>query len=326
MIITLGQARSAVAQYAGKSGKCADSEDARRFVIEVVQRLLHRGAHGNLRKWVFCLCQSCFTAPPDLEVPLKVKIDGYPDKVWSKWYEFYDVHNADMCSVDYQSGIVEEVNPYYTVYDIPTGGARVAAVPLDTEADSAYIIIQGIDSNGRDVFTNCPCTGCRIHGEKLKISREQPVFSKTVFTKITGIEKTLTCNYVRLYWQEVIAGEITSRGLLGEYKPTDTNPSFRRYRVPAASSDCCVKATILGRVKDTDYRHDNDILPITNLAALRRMAQAMNAEENEKIQAAQYYESKVDRSIEDENEYYKTGGEPFDFFFETSPGAIENLQ
>lgn len=324
MIITLGQARKAVGEYAGKSGKCPESEDVRLFVMEIVQRLLHRGAHGNLRKWVFCLCNSCFTAPPDMEVPIKVKIDGFPEKVWSKWYEFYDVHSADLCSTDFQSGIVEEVNPYYTVYDIPTSGARVAAVPLDAEAESAYITIQGLDASGREVFTTCD--GCRIHGEKLKISRENPVFSRTTFTKITGIEKSLTCNYVRLYWQEIIAGEITARGLLSEYKPTDTYPSFRRFRVPQANSDCCVKATILGRIRDLDYRHDNDILPITSFAALRRMGQLMHAEQNEKIDVAQYYENGIDKSINDENEYYKAGQDPFDFFFETSPGAIENLQ
>lgn len=324
MIITLGQARSAIAEYAGKSGKCADTEDVRLFVLEVIQRLLHRGAHGNLRKWVFCLSNGCFSAPPDLEVPIKVKIDGYPEMVWSKWYEFYDVHSGDLTCEEFKSGISEEVNDYYTIYDIPVAGARIAAVPLESESENAYIIIQGLDSNGKDVFTTC--NGCRIHGERLKISREEPVFSRTSFSKITGIEKSITCNYVRLYWQEIAAGQIAGRGLLAEYKPTDTHPSYRRFHVPNARYDCPVKVTVLGRVKNVDYRHNNDVLPVTSLAALRKMGQLMQAEQNEKIDVAAYHDRGMDRTIEDENEYHRTGQDPFDFVWATSPGSIENLQ
>ena len=324
MIITLCHARNTIAEYAGKAGKCADSEDARLFVLEAVQRLLHRGAHGNLRKWVFCLSNGCFTAPADMEVPIKVKIDGYPERVWSKWYEFYDVHNADFSSTDFKSGLIEEVNVYFTAYDIPVSGARVAAIPLESEAASAYIVVQGEDVLGRDVYTMCD--GCRIHGEKLLISREEPVFSRTAFSKITGIEKTPTCNYVRLYWQEVVANQVAGRGFLAEYKPAETHPSFRRFRVPAAASNCSVKVTVLGRVRDIDYRHNNDVLPITSLAGLRKMAQLMQAEQNEKIDVAAYHEQSIDKAIENENEYHKTGDDPFDFIFETSPGAIENLQ
>lgn len=324
MIITLGQAREAVAEYAGKSGKCPTTEAVRLFVLEVVQRLLHRGAHGNLRKWTFCLSNGCFTAPHDMEVPIKVKIDGYPERVWSKWYEFYDVHISDLHCDDYKPGLFEEVNTYYTAYDIPVAGAHIAAVPLEVEDPNAYIIIQGEDLAGRDVYTTCQ--GRRFHGEKIAINRETPVFTKNVFSKITGIEKSITCNYVRLYWQNIAAGQIAGRGLLAEYRPTDTHPSFRRFRVPAAKNDCPVKATVLGRVRDIEYRNNNDVLPITSISNLRQMAQLIQAEQNEKINVAQYHGQGIDRSINDENEYHRTGDEPFDFVFETSPGANYNLQ
>jgi len=259
-----------------------------------------------------------------MEVPIKVKIDGYPERVWSKWYEFYDVHNADFSCNDFKSGLVEEVNTYFTAYDIPVTGARVAAIPLEAEASSAYIVVQGEDITGRDIYTMCD--GCRIHGEKLLVSRDAPVFSQNAFSKITGIEKSPTCNYVRLYWQEVVAGQIAGRGFLAEYKPAETHPSYRRFRVPTAACDRSVKVTVLGRVRDVDYRHNNDVLPITSLSGLRKMAQLMQAEQNEKLDVAAYHEQSIDKAIENENEYHKTGDDPFDFIFETSPGAIENLQ
>lgn len=325
MIITLGTARTALAKYAGQSGKCATSEEVKLFVHTVVQQMLHHGAYKNLKKWSFCLCDGCFTAPRDMELPLKVKINGYPEKVWNKWYEFYDVHNADMCDNGYQPGLFEEINEIPTAYEMPSCGARVAVIPLQHEEDDAFVIVQGLDDCGRDVYTTYK--GEKIHGEKLKISRENPVFSKTTFTKITAVEKSVTCNYVRLYWQRVANNQVTGRGLLAEYAPGETNPSYRRFRVPQAKSDCCVSITILGRVSDSiTYSHDNDVLPVTNFVALQRMAQMIQAEDNEKIQVASYFRQAIEKTIEDENEYHRTGQEPLDFFWDNSPGAIENLQ
>lgn len=324
MIITLKQARDVLAEYAGKKGKCASSEDVRLFVMEVVQRLLHKGANGNLRKWCFCLCNGCFTAPMDLEIPLRVKIDGYPNQVWSKWYEFYDLHSADACDKNFKSGIIEQVDSYATVYDLPKPGARVAPIPLTEESEDAYIIVQGTDINGREVFTNC--NGQQIHGEKLKISRSEPVFSKTVFTNISAVEKSRTCNHVRLYWQTHSEDRILARGLLSEYRPTETNPSYRRFKVPGARCDCCVKVEVIGRIRLLDSYHDNDILPVTSIGALRSMGMLIQSERTNSMNEANFHRSRVGEILNDENEYNKTGQDPLDFVFFKSPGANENLQ
>lgn len=325
MIITLGQARKALAEFAGKSGKCPDNESVRLLIMEALQRLLHRGAHGNLRKWCFCLCNSCFTAPVDMEVPLKVKIEGLPEKVWSYWYEFFDIHHADLCDSSYQPGLFEEVDIYFTVYDIPSPGARIGVIPLDKENEDAYVLLQGLDLNGKEIYTTV--NGERFHGEKIPINREKPVFSRNVFSKVTGVEKSQTCNYVRLYWQtyDPVGKKFLSRGLLSEYRPTDTYPSFRRFRVPAARQDCCVKISVLGRVKLMEMYHDNDILPVGNIAALRKMTQVIQAERNDKLDVATGHELGIERLLDDENQYYRTGGEPFDFFWPTSPGRNWNL-
>lgn len=324
MIITLGQARKAVGQYAGRGGKCPESEDVRLFIHEVVQRLLHRGAHGALKKWTFCACNGCFTAPSDMELPLKVKINGYPEAVWSKWYEFADAHEVDICDTSYRPGLYEEVNSYFTVYDMPASGGYVVAVPLESE-EGKYITVQGLDLNGREVFSSV--NGRQIHGERLPINRETPIFSKNQFSKITGIEKDRTCNYVRLYWQtyNLEVEQVTGRGLLAEYRPNETHPSFKRFRVPNLENDCA-KITVIGRIKDIEYFHDNDVLPVTSLSALKKIAQLIQAEGNNDIQTATFHENTVDNLIENENQYLRTGQDPFDFFIPTSPGMNENLQ
>lgn len=326
MIITLGRARNAVAKFAGKAGKCSDSDDVREFVYTIVQRLLQKGSHGSIGKWTFQLCNGCFTAPNDLEVPLKVKINDSSEPVWSHWYEFSDVQSRDVTCDDFKPGLFEEVGIFHTVHDLPSPGARVAAIPRCPESDDATVTIQGLDLQGQDVFTKYK--GVQVHGETIKISKSKPVFTKTVFSRITGIEKSKTTDYVRLYWQTVDPAlkKILDRGLLAEYRPTETNPSYRRFRVPSASKDCCVKITVLGRIKLQDYYHDNDILPVSNINALERMAQAIQAELNEKLQVAQYHEKAVDRLIEEENTYYRTGQDPLDFDYGRSPGSNRNLQ
>lgn len=324
MAITLGDARRSLAEYAGKKGKCASSEDVRLFVLEVVQRLLHRGANGNLRKWCFHLSDGCFTAPPDMDVPLKVKINGFPDRMWSKWYEFFDIHSADLRDENFKNGMFEQVNSYYTVYDIPQPGARIAAVSLENESADAHIIVQGEDEQGRDVFTTEK--GETIHGEKLPIRRSKPVFSKTTFSKITGIQKTKTKNYARLYWQVHDDGKVLARGLLSEFRPVDISPVYRRFKVPHARSDCPVKVEVLGRVKALDHYHDNDVLPITSLGAMRSMAMTIRAERTNNIQGANFHNQRADQIIENENEYKRTGSEDFDFVHILSPGSNENLQ
>lgn len=321
-IITLGQARKLLAPYAGKSGKCPTSEETRLFVMEVVQRLLHKGANGNLKKWCFMTDTGCFTAPYEMDVPVKVLINDRPDYVWSKWYEFYETapfsKEDGYTECDPKMGIREEVNQYFTAYDLPTCGAKIFAVAKTDEDKDAHILIQGTDSSGRDVYIEHK--GEQIHGEYLSISRVEPKRTKTVWKSITGIQKTKTRNYIRLYWQ---SGNKT--GLLAEYKPEDTNPSYRRFKIANTKQGCPTKVVVLARIKDPDYHHDNDILPITNLSALQDMANAIQCSRNQKINEANYANSIVSNLIDDENQYRRTGEESFDFVFETSPGSNINL-
>lgn len=328
MIITFGQARKIVAQFAGKSGKCAESEDARLFTLDVIQRLLFTGANGADRKWSFHLCNGVFTAPNDLEIPLKVKIDGYPDHVWSRWYEFSDALAADCQSREFKSGFIEEPNQYFTVYDLPATGARIVALPIAEEDADVRITIQGFTAAGQDIYTECD--GQTIHGIQLAIQRNPPKRSSIDMARISGIEKSITKDYVRLYWQKLndAGTKIIAQGFLTEIAPSETHPSLRRFKVPGARCDCPVKVTVLGKVKMMDYRHDNDIIPITNLGSLRQMAQYMQAQMNLPMDAngVRILKADMKESVDDENEYNRTGDDPINFTFETSPGANGNLQ
>lgn len=322
MRITLGQARKALAPYAGKNGKCETSDDTRLFVIRCIERLLRKGAHGNEKKWEFCTDRECFTAPANLEVPLKFSIDGFPERVWSKWYEFYDggplsgeCHNAS-------GGLQEEANEVFTIYDLPPEGARIVAIPVQDEP-GATITVQGIDCEGQEIYTQH--NGIQLSGEKLDVSLTAPTYSTKVFKKIIGITKTKTNNYVRLYWFNPVTKQ---QGLLAQYAPYETIPSYKRWRViPLRGREgCYAKISVLGRVRMLDYFHDNEILPITNLDALIVVAQGIQSEATDNFNGAAFKARLADALLRDENEYNQSGEEGFDITIVTSGGGMENLQ
>ncbi len=162
MIITFGEAKSELAQYAGKAGRCSDDTQVDLFVKEVIQQLLFRGANGNLRKWVFHTQNGMFTAPPDLELPLKIKIDGEVGTSFDKWYEFYDHNTLSDCS-PCEEGLFEENNIFFTAFDLPPQGARILAKPLCSEAVDAHFIITGKNEFGEEIFM--PHKGEQFKGE-----------------------------------------------------------------------------------------------------------------------------------------------------------------
>lgn len=341
MIITYGQAKELVAQYAGKAGHCPDESIVDLFVKEVIQELLNRGANGNLRKWVFITENGKFTAPPDLEIPVKVHIGdggrnpnyhhgtyahtghafgGNADSVYDKWYAFYDQSTLADC-IPWERGIVEENNVVFTAFDIPKGGARLLAVPHCQEDPDAQFIIRGLDEKGKEIFM--PHKGDReFSGEVLTINKDKPKYTQKTFTKITGIQKTTTKHYVRLYAYNPTTQKSS---FLGQYKPTDTNPSFRRFRVVGADCNRCLKVTVLGRVRFCENYHDNDIIPISNIRALKLMAQQLQAEDNDNVEVANYKNQRVEQTITNENFYKRTNQAPIDFFVEVSPSNIKNL-
>lgn len=319
MILTFKDAKEALAKYTGKAGKCSSDSEVSLFVREVIQQLLFRGANGNLRKWEFCTQNGTFTAPPDLELPIKMRVEGEVGTVFDKWYEFYDHNTLNNC-VPCEGGLVEEINTFFTVFDIDCPGARLLVVPNCEEDEDSHLLITGLDECGKEIYM--PHKGDRYKGEYVRISKASPRYSQKLFTKITGISKSETKGYVRLYAYWPDTGD---RKFLGEYRPSDTNPSYRRFRIVGMSCEKCFKVTILGRVRFCDNYADNDIIPISNLRALKLMAQQLQAEDNDDLQSAQYKNQRINQAIEDENSYKRTPRATIDFECETSPGSIKNL-
>lgn len=84
MALTYLDAKKVLARWAGRGGLCLDSPELDLFCKQVFQHLLISGSHGNIRKFCFVAVKGCFTAPYELEVPLKVKIEDKVGTVWNR--------------------------------------------------------------------------------------------------------------------------------------------------------------------------------------------------------------------------------------------------
>jgi len=117
-MITYREAKQLLYKYQGIAGRCIDDPAVDAFVRQVLEYLLYQGTHGNERSFCFHAQNGCFTLPKELEVPLKVTIDGAVGTVWNRWFEYHSgnpVNNKCLPS----DSLVEQPNRYPTAYDGP---------------------------------------------------------------------------------------------------------------------------------------------------------------------------------------------------------------
>lgn len=325
MIITFGEAKSLLSRFAAKAGACRDDGIVSLFVKSVIQELLNKGAHGNIRRWEFYTQNGVLTLPPDLLLPTHIKIIGPCERseigrVYDKFYEFYESETLENYN-PWEKGAVEQPNTYFTQYDLPACGARILAVPRCVEDCDSHLVLQGTDQGGLDIYVPKK-DGLKEKGEYLSIDKQLPKYTEATFKTITSIEKCTTRDYVRLYWYNP---ETKEKGLLADLRPNDTRPSFRRARILGCDPRFPTKVVILGRVRFYDNYVDSDIIPITSLRALRVQAQAMQAEENDNVQLSQAKEASVMNIVNNENQYNRTPQAQVNFEPETSPGSIRTI-
>jgi hypothetical protein len=323
MPITYAQAKQVLSQYQGRGGKCPTNEEINLFVRQVLEYLLISGAYGNIRKFTFNAHKGCFTVPFELEVPLKIKIDGEVGSSWDRWFEWHDRKELDAGCVPASEALQEDPNYYPTVYDVPAPGERIGALGTCNEADDAHLIVQGVGGDGREIFS--VHDGKQISGEYLRIRKGELRYTQNTFAKITGVLKTPTFGYVQLLW--VSPGTtFDSTGFLSDYSPVEEKPSYRRYRITSRHCGTWVKLSVLGRIRLKAAYSDNDYIPFDSLNALSLAGQVINSRYNKDLTAAQAQDSMLQDVVARENEYKRVqNGQPLEVYGPTSAGCIKNI-
>ena len=324
MALTFGDAKKILSQYAGRGGKCYNAEDVNLFVRQVLEYLLYSGQYGNLRKFCFTAQGGCITIPYELEVPLKVKLDGNAGTVFDKWFTWYSAADESQC-VPATNALYEEPNRFPTIYDLPETGAQVGVLGTAEEAEDAHVIVQGYDITGREIYTNH--AGQQISGEYLRIQRGAVRYTNVRFGKITAITKTKTRGYVQLLW---VKPESNTKGFLADYSPVEEHPQYRRFRLTASmctgNENGNLSVSVIGKIRLKPSYADEDLIPFDNVYALSLAGQQINAQYNDNVEVAAAKDKQVQELVNKENEYRRTqNGNIVEFFIPTSAGAIKNI-
>lgn len=323
MLITFGQLLDTVAANLGRSGSCNKNDPAVRLrAASLLQEYVQRS--GSLKRWDLTTTKNIVTLPKDIAVILKVRINGESTVAHSKWYEFYD-RPADCAGEQtWAEGVIQEVNTFPTVYDLPACGGYILAELGRRCANpkGAYIIVQGLNTDGADVYTHYKNE--HIHGEKIELEMGKLIRSRTKFSKITAITKVQTDDYIKLYSQ---IDKANAPAILSIMTAKETVAEFRRARIldSRCNPNLRYSVTILGRVAVFSDYHDNDIIPLTDLGGIETLAQAKQSLTNNNIEAAGLKYQATDRVIDDANEYNRNSDVNISMVYELSPGSVDFL-
>lgn len=321
MALTFGDVRKEVAEYAGRGGKCVDSPETARFARKVLEHLLISGQYGSIRKFCFVAEKGLFTAPPEFEIALKVRIDGRVGEVWSKWFSYHSVScELDGCEPA-EKILADEPNPVCTAYPLPKGGS-ILGVLGTCEEENAFLIVQGKDPTGREIITMFD--GEQIVGERFRIKKGELRFGKVMFGEITGILKSKTNGYTQLFAVDPVNRQ---QKFLGDYSPLEEIPRYKQLRIMSNRCAPLHHVSVLARIRLKDHYTDNDIVPFESTLPLTIAAQRLFAESNNDLNVVNAKKASLKEFIEGEAAYKKGGGTfKVDVFVPLSGGAIKNIQ
>lgn len=318
MPITFGEARAALAEYAGTGGKCPTAEGVESFVLTVFDYMLQSASYGNERTFDFCAERGFITLPYELEVPLKVKVNDRVGTVYDRWFEYHPVKEICGC-VEAEGALIEDPNPVPIVYSLDCP-SHIGVLGIDCEDDDAHIIVQGLDALGNQIYSFQ--NGEQVAGEYLQIKRGVLKYTSVKFAKIQSINKTRTKGYVILYQYEP---KTCAKKFLANYSPVDTAPSYRRFKLRVPCSNCA-QVLVLGRIRLKPKYLDNDFIPFESRYQLQIAAQQINAMKSDNLQSGVAKDQFLQTLITRENSYKKVNnGQSIEVSIPRSGGSIRGI-
>lgn len=320
MSITFGKAKEILQPYCGQSGKSFDSKDLNTFVLKVLQYLLITGSPGGEKLFEINTGRGYFTAPYELDTPLKLMVNGRVGGALDKWFAFRSKPNNCDNYFDLQTGdlILEDPREYFTVYDGPTE-FQIGVKGTQSECD-AYAIPSGFDLSGREIFTQHK--GAHIAGELLEIKKNEIRWSNVFFNKITGFVKTPTNGYVTCYWRD----RYGLQGFLSDYSPADEAPTYRRFDLRIPNCPEFAKISIIGRTRLKDNYADNDRIPFDTAYSVEIAGQQVKAQGTDQLESAKDKDTFLQSLVERENTHKAmNNGKAIEVFYPTSPGTIKGI-
>lgn len=274
-------------------GRCADDVVFRR-ITDAVQLANNQGKFEvSLAIINLCVCDGCITLPADVAVVLACNNNGQPTLLRDEWYQFHANGTGDDCYTPWN--YTDELGAVCTFRD-PAKPVTLIAEVENAKDSNCTLRVFGWDDNGKRIYT-----------EGAGGILEDGFLVPTVFgfvgpnpvvppiARIERIQKQVTNGFVRLIAVDPISNH--SHTLIGYYQPWETNPSYRRIRVPNRS-----EIRIKYRRKDIEVRSSADWININNRLALLLLLKSVIFSLNNSTQQAQQFEAEAIRLLSNEAE------------------------
>lgn len=289
---TYGQVKATIAKACGAAGMQTTDARVLDYTNLAIDELSNEGDFpGVVDRWLFNTHKGLVALPYWCDRLMQITTDGVPKQINSPWYEFVQYGPGQQYDADAQGNprmwvdVVMDRGDVATMTPVPLADGpwtlRVYA-NIDEEVDGAFPVvnIQGLNADGEVVNTLSNGTsageGCYVGENLTLVAPPGYVETTSTFSSVTAFIKPRTCGYVRLVaWNGVDEVELAS------YAPQQTTCSFRQYFVPYVVPDpndpAPADRVILARCRRrfVPVEQDNDVLIISNVAALREMVIAL---------------------------------------------------
>lgn len=271
------------------SGLCSDSVEFKELLNEATRRLWKRGNWFSQEVMVrFCIYNSCLALPRQVATLLGFRSCGGEHPIRNHWYDIVGPH----CCEGLNRTIVETgTGPLYNEISGETG-KYIRVYPTKLEDVGKTITLFGTDPDSQPLQEKVG--GVWQRGVTLTLQAPY-VQSSMLIKRIMSVTRQMTQADILVY--EVDADGSNVRDL-ARYQPSETNPSYRKYRIPFCSvgsgGNCAeVNGVRLARVEalvSLDFIplvSDNDFLAIDDFDSIKQALAAIRLEEANQDDAAE---------------------------------------
>jgi hypothetical protein len=254
----------------------------------------------TLRTMTFNAKNGILTLPDHVIQPIKFTAADVVGQVYGKHYEYMSNGPGPSDKWDLTEENLVDIGLVPTTFDISTTAPNIKLSLTRPTGDTASyeIRICGIDANGNEIYD----AGDGQRGVKYTLTSQSvsnPTSEQVNFVKITQVIKPVTKGYLSVIGHKYGDNSITIENL-STYKPRETNPAYRRFKI---FGKACMDANKLTAIKGvfrigyTPVSEDNDELLINLITPLKLMARAIKHYHHDEIKAAATLQGVAERIL-----------------------------
>ena len=266
MADTLGQLIELAKGYAGDSGTCS-AERAKKYINHARSLLWNKKEWNTTSEYVCIKCaDGCLTLPNRYDQVRLAWVNGNPASLADEWFNatnaYSNIYNkGNSC----HRQVVEVGGKHVLFRDYTARPYQIALLAEHVDDAGVELMFEAQDEYGS--YRNVKVT--TVKSPNVGLSAEQVV-------GIRAVSKPQTKGRIRVYAYDPT---IDAKLLISIYHPDDTNPTFRRFRIPKKTE--CI--TLYASKKYYDLEDDHELVEFT-AEAMYFAILAVNSRENRKSQ------------------------------------------